>query len=79
MPENMDIMRSCREKITRAKPQLELYLATAIKVNKKCFYRYISNKRKAKENLRALLFAEVNIVTDDKGKAKVLTAPFASS
>lgn len=79
MPENsMDVMRLCREKIRRAKPQLELYLATAIKENFKCFYRYISNKRRAKENLCPLLVAEVNIVTKDKGKAKVFTTHFAS-
>lgn len=81
MPENsMDVMRLCRGKIRRATPQLELYLATAIKENKRCFYRYISNKRAAKENLHPLLVAEVNIVTKDEGKAArfVFTAHFAS-
>ncbi|KAK4819946.1 hypothetical protein QYF61_015846 [Mycteria americana] len=50
-----DFVRLCREKIRRAKAQLELNLATAIKDNKKCFYKYISNKRRAKENLHPLL------------------------
>lgn len=79
MPEySVDVMRLCREKIRRAKPQLELYLATTLKENKRYFYRYISNKRRAKENLHPLLVAEVNVVTKDEGKAKVFTAHFAS-
>ncbi|KAK4832789.1 hypothetical protein QYF61_025657 [Mycteria americana] len=52
-----DVMRLCREKSRRSKAQLELNLATAIKDNKKCFYKYISNKRRAKENLHPLLDA----------------------
>jgi len=32
-----DIMRLCREKVRRAKAQLELSLATAVKDNKKMF------------------------------------------
>ena len=41
-----DVMRLCREKIRRAKAQLELHLATAVKDVKKCFYKYIINKRR---------------------------------
>ncbi|KAK4817308.1 hypothetical protein QYF61_009161 [Mycteria americana] len=62
----------------RAKAQLQLNLATAIKDNRKCFYKYISNKRKAKENLHPLLHAGGNIVTKAKEKAEVLNAFFAS-
>lgn len=36
-----DVVRLCREKIRRAK--LELNLATDIKDDGKCFYKYISN------------------------------------
>jgi len=50
-----DIVKLYREKVRRAKAQLEHLLATAIKDNKKCFYKYISNKRRAKENLHPLL------------------------
>ncbi|NXF52143.1 AP3B1 protein, partial [Oceanites oceanicus] len=49
------------EEIIRAKAQLELNLATAIKDNKKCFYKYIGNKR-SKENLHPLLDAGLTIV-----------------
>jgi len=38
-----DIMGLCREKIRRAKAQVDFSLATAVKENKKCFYKYISN------------------------------------
>jgi len=71
-------MRLCREKIRRAKAQPELSLGTAIKDNKKCCYRYISNKRRAKENLYPLLDAGGNLVTKDEEKAEVLNAFFAS-
>ncbi|KAF1590602.1 UNVERIFIED_CONTAM: hypothetical protein FQV16_0005669, partial [Eudyptes robustus] len=73
-----DVVRLCREKIRRAKAQLELNLATAIKDNKKCFYKYISNKRQAKENLHPLLDAGENTVTKAEEKAEVLNAFFAS-
>ena len=52
-----DVVRLYREKIRRAKAQLELNLATAIKDNKKCFYKYISSKRRAKDTLHCLLDA----------------------
>ncbi|GAB0184205.1 mitochondrial enolase superfamily member 1 [Grus japonensis] len=74
-----DVVRLCREQIRRAKAQLELNLATAIKDNKKlCFYKYISNKRRTKENLHPSLDAGGNIVTKDEEKAEVLNAAFAS-
>jgi len=67
-------VRLCREKVRRAKAQLELSLATAIKDNKNCFYKYISNKRRAKENLHLLLDTGGDLVTKDEEKTKVLNA-----
>ena len=61
-----DVGRLCKEKIRRAKAQLELNLATAVKDNKKCFYKYNNNRRRAKENFCPLLGAEGNIVTKDE-------------
>lgn len=43
-----------------------LNLAIAMKDNKKCFYKYISNKVKAKEHLHSLLYAEGSTVTKRK-------------
>jgi len=71
-------VRLCREKARRAKAQLELSLATAVKDKKKCFYKYISSKKRVKENLHPLLDVGANLVTKDEEKAEVLNAFFAS-
>ncbi len=71
-------MKLCREKIRKAKAQLELNLATKVKDNNKYFYKYINSKRRARENLHPLLDAEGNLVTKDQDKAEVLNAFFAS-
>jgi len=55
--EYRDLIRSCRQKIRKTKAQLELRLATFVGDNKKCFYKYINNKKRAKENLHPLLDA----------------------
>lgn len=47
--------------------------------NKKCSYKYINNKWRAKENLNALLDMEGNIVTKDKEKAERLNAFLVSN
>ncbi|KAK4816268.1 hypothetical protein QYF61_014340 [Mycteria americana] len=72
------VARLCRENIRRAKAQLELSLAAAIKDNKKYFFKYISSKRRAKENLQPLVDGRGNTVTKDEEKAEVLNAFFAS-
>jgi len=43
-----------RERIKKAKAQLELNLAAGIKRNKKFFYKHIISKRRNKENLHSL-------------------------
>ncbi|KAK4817538.1 hypothetical protein QYF61_019456 [Mycteria americana] len=65
-------------KIRRAKAELELNLAAAVKDNKKHFFKYISSKRRAKENLQPLVDGGGNTVTKDEEKAEVLNAFFAS-
>ncbi|KAK4826884.1 hypothetical protein QYF61_012072 [Mycteria americana] len=72
------VARLCREKIRRAKTELELNLAAAVKDNKKHFFKYISSKRRAKENLQPLGDGGGNTVTKDEEKAEVLNAFFAS-
>ncbi|KAK4828567.1 hypothetical protein QYF61_027657 [Mycteria americana] len=76
--EYWDLVKSCREEIRKAKAQLELNLATVVRDNKKCFYNYVNNKKRPKENLPPLLDAGGNIATKDEEKAEVLNAFFAS-
>ena len=42
------VVMLCREKISKAKAQLELNLATKVKDNNKYFYKYINSKRRAR-------------------------------
>ncbi|KAK4825649.1 hypothetical protein QYF61_001434 [Mycteria americana] len=72
------VARLCREKIRRAKAELELNLAAAVKDNKKHFFKYISSKRRAKENLQPLTDRGGNTMTKDEEKAEVLNAFFVS-
>jgi len=51
---------------------------TVVKDNRKCFYKYIKNKKRAKENLHSLLDARANIANKDEEKAEVLDAFFVS-
>ena len=60
-----DAVRLCRAEIRRSKAQLEINLASAIKDNKKCFYKYVNSKRKTRESLHPLLDAGGNMVTSD--------------
>ena len=45
-----EVAKVCRVEVRKAKAQPELKLATAVKENKKTFYKYISGKRGTKEN-----------------------------
>lgn len=57
--DNKNIVKLFREKINRAKAQLQLKLATVSKDNK-YFYKCINNKIRTGENLQPLLEAEGN-------------------
>ncbi|KAK4807194.1 hypothetical protein QYF61_024314 [Mycteria americana] len=57
---------------------MELNLARDVKGNKKGFYKYIGDKRKARENVGLLLNEAGGVVTQDIKKAEVLNASFAS-
>ncbi|CAM4557941.1 unnamed protein product [Lepidochelys kempii] len=76
--EYKNIARACRNEIRRAKSHLELQLARDVKSNKKGFFRYVGNKKKAKESVSPLLNEGGNLVTEDVEKANVLNAFFAS-
>lgn len=70
-------MRLCKEKIRRARAQLEIDLVSSVKENKKCFHINISNKRSTEENLWLLLDAE-NTVVQGEEKDEGLNSFFAS-
>lgn len=55
---------------------MALNLSIDVKDNKKDFYKYISDKRKARENVGPLLNKMGNLVTRDREKAEVLNAFF---
>ncbi|CAM4646594.1 unnamed protein product [Lepidochelys kempii] len=76
--EYKNVAWACRNEIRRAKSHLELQLARDVKSNKKGFFRYVGNKKKAKESVGPLLNEGGNLVTEDVEKANVLNAFFAS-
>ena len=49
------VVRVCRDRITKAKEQMELNLPRDVKDNKKGFYRYIGRRRQAKESVPLLM------------------------
>ncbi|GAB0207037.1 mitochondrial enolase superfamily member 1 [Grus japonensis] len=59
-------------------PLIELNLARDVKGNKKSFYRYVSDKRKTRENVGPLRNIIGDLVTQDMEKAEVLDDFFAS-
>jgi len=44
------LVRLCRQETRKAKAQLEIRVATVVKENKKCFYKYINNKKRQGES-----------------------------
>ncbi|KAK4806341.1 hypothetical protein QYF61_017210 [Mycteria americana] len=72
------VAKLCREKIRRAKAELELNLAAAVKDDKKYVFKYISSKRRGKDNPQPLVDGGGNTVTKDEEKAEVLNDFFAS-
>jgi len=57
---------------------LELKLARDVKNNQKGFFKYISSKRKARDNVGLLLNEVGVLVMEDAEKAELLNAFFAS-
>jgi len=68
----------CKDGIRKANAQLELNLARDAESNKKGFYRYVSQKRQAKENITSLMSKTGKPVTTEEEKAEVLNNIFAS-
>lgn len=68
--DNKEVQRICREKIRKAKVQLELYLATGVKDNT-TLLQILTLRRGPR---RISLNAAGNVATEDKEKAEVLNA-----
>jgi len=76
--EYRNVVRACRDVTKRAKAHLELNLARDVKNNKKGCFRYISSKRKSRDNVGPLLNQAGALVMEDAEKTKLLNAYFAS-
>jgi len=67
-----------REAARKAKVHLELNLARNVKDNKKGFFKYITSKRKTRDNVGLLLNEVGVLVTEDAEKAELLNVFFVS-
>jgi len=76
--EYREIIQAARDHVRKAKVLSELNLVRDIKGNKKSFHRYISDKRKARENVGPLWKEMGDLVTRDMEKAEVVDDFFAS-
>ncbi|GAB0190424.1 hypothetical protein GRJ2_001507700 [Grus japonensis] len=76
--EYRETVRAAREQVRKAKALTEITLARDVKDNKKSFYRYVSEKRRMRENVGPLQNETGDLVTQDMEKAEVLNDFFAS-
>ncbi|GAB0182959.1 mitochondrial enolase superfamily member 1 [Grus japonensis] len=76
--EYRETVREAREQVRKAKALIEISLARDVKDNKKSFYRYVSDKRKIRENVGPLWNETGDLVTQDMEKAEALNDFFAS-
>ncbi|GAB0184043.1 hypothetical protein GRJ2_000869600 [Grus japonensis] len=67
-----ETVRAARKQVRKAKALIEISLSRDVKDNKKRFYRYVSDKRKAMENVGSLQNETGNLVTQDMEKSEVL-------
>ncbi|GAB0204946.1 mitochondrial enolase superfamily member 1 [Grus japonensis] len=76
--EYRETVRAARDQVRKAKALIEISLARDDKDNKKSFYRYVSDKRRTRENVSPLQKETGDLVTQDMEKAEVLNNFFAS-
>ncbi|GAB0205261.1 mitochondrial enolase superfamily member 1 [Grus japonensis] len=76
--EYRETVRAARDHVRKAKALTELNLARDVKGNRKSFYRYVSDKRKTRENVGPLQNETGDLVTQYMEKAEVLNDFFAS-
>ncbi|GAB0187269.1 mitochondrial enolase superfamily member 1 [Grus japonensis] len=71
-------VQAARGQVRKAKALTEISLARDVKDNKKSFYRYVSDKRRTRENVGPLQNETGDLVTQDMEKAEVFNDFFAS-
>ncbi|GAB0176407.1 mitochondrial enolase superfamily member 1 [Grus japonensis] len=76
--EYRETVQAAREQVRKAKGLIEISLARDVKDNKKSFYRYVSDKRRTRENVGPLRNETGDLVTQDMEKAEVFNDFFAS-
>ncbi|GAB0181834.1 mitochondrial enolase superfamily member 1 [Grus japonensis] len=76
--EYRETVRAARDEVRKAKALTELNVARDVKGNKKSFYRYVSDKRRTREDVGPLWNETGDLVTQDMEKAEVLNDFFAS-
>jgi len=76
--EYRNVVRACNDATRKTKVHLELNLARDVKDSKKGCFKYISSKRKTRDNVGRLLNEVGALVTEDMEKAELLNALFAS-
>lgn len=75
--EYRNIIRVCRDAMRKAKVSLESNVVRDVKNNKKGFFKYVSSKGKARENVVPLL-DEVGTLLTNTAKTELLNAFFDS-
>ncbi|GAB0202857.1 mitochondrial enolase superfamily member 1 [Grus japonensis] len=76
--EYRETVRAARDQVRKAKALRELNLARDVKDNKKSFYRYVSDKRRTREDVGPLWNVTGDLITQNMEKAEVLNDFFAS-
>lgn len=71
------MIRISRNETGKAKIHLGLNLVKNVKDNKNCFFKYINNKMKTKDNVDPLLNGGESLVAEDTEKARLLNTTFA--
>lgn len=75
--EYSNTVQAHRDSIRMAKAHLDSYLVRNVR-GKKGYHKYISTKRKTRENVELLLNGAGNVLIKETEKAKALNAYFAS-
>ncbi|GAB0199271.1 mitochondrial enolase superfamily member 1 [Grus japonensis] len=78
MQQGRETVQAARDQVRKAKALIKISLARDVKDNKRSFYRYVSDKRRMRENVGPLRNETGDLVTQDMEKAEVLNDFFAS-